>query len=113
MFKYEVPRNVRAVRQFLGLTFKAWIWTLSSMMIIAPIVYLISMNPFFPIISILLVYFFMKVNFAVDEKTGEYKIQAILSHYGNQTKNRKTLSVRWGANEFHDKQTVRTIIKSK
>ena len=113
MFKYEVPRNVRAVRQFLGLTFKAWLWTLSSVMIVAPIIYLISLNPFFPIISILFIYLFMRVNFSVDEKTGEYKINAILSHYGSQTKQRKTLSVRWGEHDTYDKQTVRTIIKGK
>src|SRR4051812_15338954 len=101
MFKFEIPRNVHAVRSFLGLTLKGWLWTIALASILGSIVFIFFFNPIITIITIVFVYYFIKTTFAIDERTGELKISVLMSNYGSK-KTKKTFSIRWGNDETYE-----------
>ena len=112
MFKFEIPRNVHAVRSFLGLTLQGWLWTIASSSISGSIVFIFTFNPVITIITIVFAYYFIRTTFEIDVRTGEPKISVLIRNYGS-SKTKKTFSIRWGNDENHEKTTIRTFIKSK
>lgn len=112
MFKFEIPRNVRAVRSFLGLTVKGWLWTLAASATLGSIIYIFTFNPIITIVAIGFIYYFIKTTFEIDERTGDTKIQVIFQSMERKT-GKKKYSVRWGKEDHYEKTTVRTFIKGK
>ncbi|WP_082231926.1 hypothetical protein [Halobacillus massiliensis] len=110
MFKYEIPRNVRSIPSFLGLSAKGWGWTIACSLILSSIVYLFTANPILTIGAAVFVYFFIKATFEVDEKTGLPKVELIFQAYSNQ-KARK-ITPKWGE-DHNEKTAIRTFIKGK
>ncbi|WP_173918986.1 hypothetical protein [Halobacillus sp. Marseille-Q1614] len=110
MFKYEIPRNVRSIPSFLGLSAKGWGWTIAGSLILSSIVYLITENPILTIGAVLFVYFFIKATFEIDEKTGLPKVELIFQEYSNQRA--RIITLKWGE-DHNEKAAVRTFIKGK
>lgn len=109
MFRFEIPRNVRSIPSFMGLSAKGWGWTLAGTLILASIVYLITANPILTIGSAVFVYFIVKSTFEIDEQTGIPKIDLIMSSYGS--KKEKKLTIKWGE-DLNEKPAVRSFIES-
>lgn len=110
MFKFEIPRNVRSVPSFLGLSAKGWLWTAAGSFILGSLMYLFTANPLLTIGAAVFVYFFVKATFEIDETTGIPKIELIFSSYG--TKKSKKLTLKWGE-DHNEKTAVRSFIKSE
>jgi len=111
--RFEIPRNVRTVRTFLGLTAKGWGWAIAVIMMVCPILHLWKGNPFITIGAAVFIYFFVKATYEIDENTGLPKAQLIVSSYMKNTKKQK-LSLTWGEDLHENNQkSIRSYVKGE